>query len=387
MAKKLDYHKSVDYSQADPQKILAQEEGMATAGNMPFGYKELLGTRGESAYVFDMGDQYGAFVQEGLGTKSLIAQAVYSATGNENVFKSVAQDTVACVINDLISVGATPVVLNAYWSSSSYAWLADQKTARAFIKGWREACDEASVVWGGGETQSLPGVIQDGVLEFAGSGFGVIKERQNLVQGKSLKAGDVIVLIESSGPHANGISLIREIASRLPDGYQTKLKSGLSFGEAALAPTILYNRLIGELQAKGIEIHYLSNITGHGWRKLMRAGAAFNYEINLIPPAHEIFDFIAENSGNDDQEMYGNFNMGAGFAIYVPTGQAQTVVDIAATQNLRAWIAGEVKAGPKQVFIKPKNILFPGETLDMRSPSPSASPSLAPDEDQTSEVR
>jgi len=81
VAKKLDYHKSVNYSQADPVKILAQKEGLATAANMPFGFKEVAGTRGESAYVFDMGGQWGAFVQEGLGTKSLIAQKVYEDSG------------------------------------------------------------------------------------------------------------------------------------------------------------------------------------------------------------------------------------------------------------------------------------------------------------------
>ncbi|MEK7152327.1 MAG: phosphoribosylformylglycinamidine cyclo-ligase, partial [Patescibacteria group bacterium] len=121
---KLAYHTSVNYAQADPAKILAQTEGKATAGNLPFGFKEVEGTRGESAYVFDMGEMYGALVQEGLGTKSLIAQAVYEKTGRP-FFAAIAQDTVACIINDLVSVGATPVVLNAYWSAGSYDWLTD----------------------------------------------------------------------------------------------------------------------------------------------------------------------------------------------------------------------------------------------------------------------
>src|SRR5215207_2849391 len=183
MAKKLEYHHSVDYSLADPMKVLAQQEGLATAGNMPKGLQEVQGTRGESAYVFDMGDRYGAFVQEGLGTKSLIAQKVLEATGKSH-FGAIAQDTVACVINDLISVGATPVVLNAYWSASSYDWLGQVELAEEFIRGWRKACDTAGVVWGGGETQSLPGVVAPGALEFAGSAFGIIQDKQRLVQGK-----------------------------------------------------------------------------------------------------------------------------------------------------------------------------------------------------------
>ena len=124
MTKKLTYHKSVDYQQADPVKVLAQKEGLVTAQNLPFGFREVEGTRGESAYVFDMGDMYGALVQEGLGTKSLIAQSIYADTGTSH-FAAIAQDTVATFVNDLVSVGATPVVSNAYWSSSSYQWLAD----------------------------------------------------------------------------------------------------------------------------------------------------------------------------------------------------------------------------------------------------------------------
>lgn len=364
MAKKLDYHKSVNYSQADPLKILAQKEGLATAGNMPFGFKEVEGTRGESAYVFQMGGTYGAFVQEGLGTKSLIAQSVYEKTG-ESYFAAIAQDTVACIINDLVSVGATPVVLNAYWSSSSYEWLTDRKLAEDFIKGWRAACDASGAVWGGGETQSLPGIVTEGALEFAGSGFGMMLDKKDLVQGKNLRDGDAIVLVESSGVHANGISLIREIAKGLPGGYETKL-SGTTLGTAALVPTHLYAELVAAIQTSGIDIHYLSNITGHGWRKLMRAEVDFSYIMDKAPPVHEIFNFIAEHAGNDETEMYGNYNMGAGYAVYVPASQAEAVVKIAADCKLKAWVAGTVEAGPKQVVIKPKNITFTGDSLEVR---------------------
>lgn len=366
MSDKLDYHKSVNYSQADPMKVLAQKEGLSTAGNMPFDYHELPGTRGESAYVFKMGEVWGAFVQEGLGTKSLIAQAVYHKNGDAAVFRSIAQDTVACIINDLVSVGATPVVLNAYWSSSSYDWLADEKLATEFITGWRAACDAAGVVWGGGETQSLSGIVAEGALELAGSAFGVITDGKQLVQGKNLRDGDAIVLVESTGPHANGISLIREIAKRLPEGYATKLPSGMSLGEAALLPTPLYSGLVADLQKAGVDIHYLSNITGHGWRKLMRAEAEFSYVMKEVPPVPEIFPFIAEQAGNDQTEMYGNYNMGAGYAVYVPADQSKQVVEAAAGRGLKAWVAGKVEAGPKQVVIKPMNITFSGETLGVR---------------------
>jgi phosphoribosylformylglycinamidine cyclo-ligase len=346
-------------------KVFAQKEGLKTVKNLPFNYSEVTGTRGESAYVFKMGETWGALVQEGLGTKSLIAQAVYENTG-KTYFKHIAKDTVACVINDLISVGATPVVLNAYWTSSSYAWLSDKTLAEDFITGWREACDISEVTWGGGETQSLPGIVETDTLEFAGSAFGVIQNEKDIIRGSNIRQGDSIVLIESSGPHANGISLIRRIAEGLSEGYQTKLPSGQTFGEAALMPTHIYTPIIKELRQAGCDIHYLSNITGHGWRKLMRADVDFTYVINEVPKPQEIFDFIAEESANNEEEMYGNYNMGAGYAVYLPAAEAKKVIDICKTHNLKAYDAGVVMTGPKSVVIKPKSITFSSDSLEVR---------------------
>lgn len=365
MAKKVSYHDSVDYSLADPAKVLAQKEGLKTSKNLSFGFKELDGTRGESAYVFDMGNMYGALVQEGLGTKSLIAQSMYADT-HKSYFAAIAQDSVAAIINDLISVGATPVITNAYWSSSSYEWLADRKLTRDFIKGWRAACDKAGVVWGGGETQSLPGIVVKGALEFAGSAFGVVKPKSNLVSEKNIKAGDAVLLLESSGVHANGISLIRELATGLKDGYQTKLGGGSSFGESVLVPTHIYAPAIKDFFNQGVKIHYLSNITGHGWRKIMRANVEFTYVINNVPEVPEIFKFIARQSGNSEIEMYGNYNMGAGYAIYLPTKDAARAQKIATKNGLKSWLAGRVEKGPKRVIIEPKNIVFDAQSLNIR---------------------
>lgn len=365
MSKKLDYHAMVDYEVADPAKILAQKEGLATASNMPFGFKEVKGTRGESAYVFDMGDMYGALVQEGLGTKSLITQAIYETTG-KSYFAEIAQDTVATFINDLISVGATPVVSNAYWSSSSYAWLSDHNLTEDFIRGWRIACDKARTAWGGGETQSLPGIVEDGRLELAGSAFGVVNDKNRLITEKNLQAGDVILLIESSGVHANGISMTREIAANLPDGYNTKLRCGASYGEVLSTPTHLYANLVAALIDAGLDIHYLSNITGHGWRKIMRATAEFSYIMHKIPPVLEIFDFIAKKSGNNHADMYGNYNMGAGYAVYLPKTDVEKAQKIAAGCGFKSWAAGIVVEGPKKIVIEPLDITFGSDSLAVR---------------------
>jgi phosphoribosylformylglycinamidine cyclo-ligase len=365
MKRKLSYHTSVNYSLADPVKVLAQKLGKATAKNMPFGFKEIEGTRGESAYVFDMGTIMGALVQEGLGTKSLVAQQVYKLTG-KSYFAAIAKDTVATVINDLISVGATPVVMNAYWSSSSYDWLTDNKLATDFVKGWKMACDEARVTWGGGETQSLPGVIEVGALEFAGSGFGVIKPKSNHVNGSKLRVGDAILLLESSGVHANGISLAREIAAKLKQGYQTKLSDGSTYGEALLIPTLLYTQVLQNFFAAKLDIHYLSNITGHGWRKLMRSSQEFTYIIESVPKPQPVFDFIQQQSGNSLKDMYGNYNMGAGYGVYLPEKDALKAQAIAKKLKINSWIAGHIEAGPRQVVIRPNKIIFKSDTLEVR---------------------
>jgi phosphoribosylformylglycinamidine cyclo-ligase len=365
MPERLPYHRLVDYETADPAKVLAQRQGQATSSNMPYGYSEVAGTRGESAYVFDMGDVYGALVQEGLGTKSLIAREVYETTG-KSYFPAIAQDTVAAVVNDLVSVGARPVALNAYWSSSSYEWLGDVGLTEGFIRGWRAACDLSKVAWGGGETQSLPGVVVPGALEFAGSAFGVIRDKKRLIQGKALRPGDAIVLIASNGVHANGISLVRDIASRLEAGYQTELADGAELGATVLRPSHIYAELVASLIDSNVEVHYLSHITGHGWRKLMRSAEELSYVIHRPPPVPEVFNFISDRSRSDLREMYGNYNMGAGYAVYVPESHAERVMSVAAECGLQSWLAGRVEAGPRQVVIEPLGIVFGGSTLGVR---------------------
>lgn len=365
MKRKISYHSQVDYDLADPAKVLAQKEGFKTLKNLPFGFKEVSGTRGESAYVFDMGNMYGALVQEGLGTKSLIAQSIYQQTG-KSYFAAIAQDTVAAIINDLVSVGATPVAVNAYWSSSSYKWLGNKKLASDFISGWRHACDIARVVWGGGETQSLPGIIKDGALEFAGSGFGLIKPKPQLLTEDKLKAGDAILLIESSGVHANGISLIRQLARGLKNGYHTKLADGMTLGESVLNPAHIYSPAIRDFFHQSLDIHYLSNITGHGWRKIMRANRLFTYRLTNIPQSLEIFNFIAQISKNDEAEMYSDYNMGAGYCVFLPLNDVKVAQKIAKKHGLKSWLAGKVEEGPKRVVIEPKNIIFEAESLNIR---------------------
>lgn len=358
----------VSYNAMDPLKRLAQQEAQKTTKNLPqisSTMFEVKASRGESAYVWQEGETYRAFVIEGLGTKNRVADAMKAVTG-KSYYDVVAQDTVAMIVNDLIVVGARPQVVNAYFGLGSTEWLSDQKRTADLVKGWAAACDLAGAVWGGGETPTLKGIIEPDTVDLAGSAIGYIASEKQLVLGDKLQAGDSIVLIESSGIHANGVTLARTIASSLPQGFATKLKDGTLFGEALLQPTHIYAKLVQACFEAELDIHYMVNITGHGWRKLMRANQEFTYVMNKVVPLQPLFPFIQEHSHNNDEEMYGNFNMGAGFALYLPTEHARKIEPIAKKLNLKSWIAGTVEKGPKSVVIKPKNITFSAETLGVR---------------------
>lgn len=356
----------VDYSVMDPLKKLAQEMGKQTSENLSkFNAKEIQESRGESAYVWEEEDSFRAFVIEGLGTKSLVADEVEKTTAR-TYYDSIAQDTVAAIVNDIIAVGALPQVVNAYFGSGGPDWFSNTNRSHALVQGWAKACDLAGATWGGGETPGLSGIINPQTLDLVGACIGIVKPKTRITLGDKLRDGDAILLIESNGIHANGLSLARNIAEKLPAGYASKLPDGKTFGETLLSPTYIYAKLIKDLFDEGIDIHYMINITGHGWRKLMRANRNFSYIISQIPPIPQIFNFIQANSGSSDEDMYGNFNMGAGFAIYLPAEQIDKAKIIAEKHNLKTWNAGTVQSGPKQIVIEPKNTTFQAESLGVR---------------------
>src|SRR3990167_7213197 len=143
-----------DYSTKDPIKKLAQNAASSTAKNLKNGFEEIADSRGESAYVWKQGDIYMASVIEGLGTKTLVADTL-----GEKYYEVVGHDTVATIINDLVSVGAKPLVIHAYWAIEDNSWLANQERMESLIKGWTDAVNLAGASWGGGETPTLKGII------------------------------------------------------------------------------------------------------------------------------------------------------------------------------------------------------------------------------------
>ena len=356
----------VNYDLIDPLKVAAQRAAKATGAHLAgHGFSEVEASRGESAYVVDVGPFYIASIVECLGSKALVADEMKALTG-KSYYAGIAQDTIAMAINDLITVGATPLVVQAYWAAGGSDWFGDAERAQALVEGWKRACDVCSVAWGGGETPALAGIVADGRIDLAASCTGLINPKERLSVGDRLAPGDAIVLLASSGIHANGLSLARKLVERLPQGYLTEVQPGLSYGEALLAPTVLYSPVTEALYKAGIVPNYCANITGHGWRKLLRHPATHTYRIHTVPEVTPVLKFIQTHARQDDLEAYSTLNMGAGFALFVKAADAERTVEIARAQGVEAIVAGQVEAGPKKLVIEPLGIEFGDDALQLR---------------------
>ncbi len=360
----------VSYGAMDPFKRMAQAAGSETILNISrLSNGEFRGvemSRGESTYLIETTDCYLAHVEEGLGTKNLVADEMSFLTG-KSYYDYIAQDTVAMIVNDMITLGALPLSVAMHLAAGDSSWFNDEKRCRDLVNGWRNACNLARCIWGGGETPTLKEVVLPKAVVLSGSAMGIVKPKEQLITASNIKHGDAIILIESSGIHANGLTMARKIKDSLPDGYLTRLEDNRSYGETLLDPTHIYVGLVEDCLNRNVHIHYAVNITGHGWRKLMRARQPFTYVIERLPSQLPIFNFLQEYGPVDDTEAYGNFNMGAGFALYVPETDADEVLETAALHKLGALRAGYIKkSDSKKVVIRPKKIEYAGETLGVR---------------------
>ena len=366
----LSYEQSgVRYDQLDAFKRACQKAAKTTAGLLKaHGYAEPATTRGESAYLIEAADHFLAHVEEGLGTKNLVADAVYAATG-KCFYREIAIDTVATIVNDLITCGALPISVAMHAAVGDSGWFADSTRTAALVDGFAEGCRSAGAVWGGGETPTLGGVVEPEAIVLAGSAIGKIAPKNLRIVG-DVKDGDAILFFASSGVQTNGLSLCRRLATELPQEYQTPIGHGdaRTFGEALLAPSVIYVAFVRECQQRGLKLNYVAHVTGHGWRKLMRLEEPFVYEITSPRPAPALFQFMMEAGPIDRREAYATFNMGVGFAAYVAPENADAALAIARETGYDAWRAGTVrKQGERKAVVVPSlDLVFEGHTLQVR---------------------
>ena len=364
----LSYEQSgVRYDALDAFKRACQREAATTSGALAaHGFSEPRGIRGESAYLIETPDAYLAHVEEGLGTKNLVADAVGELTGR-SFYHNVGVDTVATIVNDLVTTGALPVSVAMHAAVGDSAWFDDERRAQDLARGFAEGCRQSGAVWGGGETPALRGIVDPKSIVLAGSALGRVTPKSHRILG-DVRDGDAIIFLASSGVHTNGLTLCRAVAERLPQGYLTKMDDGRTYGEALLDPSVIYVSFVAACQRANLRPRYAAHVTGHGWRKLMRLDEPFVYRVTEPREPPPVFSFVERHGPVERREMYATFNMGAGFAVYVDANEVDAFLRVARETGYEAWRAGAVaKDGSrKAVEIEPLGITFDAESLRVR---------------------
>lgn len=365
----------VDYAGTlDPAKLIFQTAARETVDKTgrndtlnDLKMRELSWSRGESVYLTRIpGGFVQGFVIEGLGTKNCVADEMYKLTG-VSYDAAIGQDNVAMVLNDLCTLGIRPVTFAFKLDNSSQdSFLKNLERVKELARGTKEACIEAGCIWGPSETATLKDIVMPNAIELCGAASGFAHER-HVLNPANIQAGDAMVFVESSGVHANGLTLARgDVVNNMPKGYMTEIGDGQKYGEALLTPTHLYANLMAACQDDAV---YAINVTGHGLRKLMRAPQPFAYIVDKLIPAgrNPIFHAIQQYGNVEEKEMYGNYNMGIGWVIICRPQAAGSVIGAATLLGKYARVGGYVEeSAEKKVMITEKNITFRSSDLAIR---------------------
>ena len=271
---------------------------------------------------------------DGVGTKLKLAIDL-------NLHSSIGIDLVAMCANDLIVQGAEALFFLDYFATGKL----DLDTAADVIKGIGTGCEQAGCALSGGETAEMPGMYGEGDYDLAGFCVGVV-ERDQIIDGSKVAAGDVILGITSSGPHSNGYSLVRKIievsGASLTDDF-----NGQPLGETLLAPTRMYVKPLLEL-CKQVDVHAMAHITGGGLPENLPRVLPDNANARIDTSSWQrpaIFDWLQENGNVEDFEMLRTFNCGIGMAVCVAAADADKAMAIITEQGEQVVKIGEITAG------------------------------------------
>lgn len=280
---------------------------------------------------------------DGVGTKLKLA----IETGRHD---KIGIDLVAMCSNDIAVLGAEPLFFLDYYATGKLSL----EVASAVIEGIAEGCRQAGCALIGGETAEMPGMYSEGDYDLAGFCVGIVN-RDGVIDGSQVQAGDSLIALPSSGPHSNGYSLIRKVLEHSGRSLDESLGEQ-NLGDALLAPTQIYNKPLLEL-VKHIDIHAMAHITGGGLpENLPRVLPTFcNAEINSNswqwPP---VFEWLQEHGNIETFEMYRTFNCGVGMVLAIPAPQQQACIEQLKQLGIDAWLLGQIvsssEESPKVVF-------------------------------------
>lgn len=310
---------------------------------------EVLGTLGGFSGAFslnkikEMDDPVLLSGTDGCGTKVKLAFIM-------DKHDTIGIDAVAMCVNDVACAGGEPLFFLDYIAcGKNYP----EKIA-SIVKGVAEGCKMSGAALIGGETAEHPGLMEENEYDLAGFAVGVV-DRKELITGESIKEGDTLIGIASSGVHSNGFSLVRSVFDMTKESLDTYYDElGASLGETLLAPTKIYVRAFREIKESGVRIKGCSHITGGGFYenipRMLPDGIAAKIELKSfeIPP---IFKLIQKNGAIEERMMYNTFNMGLGMVLAIEKADTDKVVSAVKKAGEVPYIIGTTVKGEKGVIL------------------------------------
>ncbi len=272
---------------------------------------------------------------DGVGTKLKLAFIM-------DKHDTIGIDCVAMCVNDIICSGAEPLFFLDYIATGKN----DPEKISQIVKGVADGCVMSGCALIGGETAEMPGFYQENEYDIAGFAVG-IAEKSEIIDGSSIRPGDTLIGIASSGVHSNGFSLVRRILSPSREKLEERIeKIGFSLGDELLKPTKIYVPLVMKLIRK-FKIKGLSHITGGGFieniPRMLPPGAKAVVRKGTWPVL-PIFDLIRKLGNIPERDMYNTFNMGIGMVAAVGADDAEAVMEFIKNEGMNAYIIGEVSA-------------------------------------------
>lgn len=280
---------------------------------------------------------------DGVGTKLKLAFIL-------DKHDTVGIDCVAMCVNDIACAGGEPLFFLDYIACGKNV---PEKIA-TIVSGVANGCEQSNAALIGGETAEMPGFYPEDEYDLAGFAVGVVDEK-NLITGKELKSGDVLIGIASSGVHSNGFSLVRKVFKMEKDVLETYHEElGKTLGEALIAPTKIYVKALRNVKEAGVTIKGCSHITGGGFyenvpRMLPDGVRAVIKKDSYEVPA--IFKMLAREGQIEEEMMYNTYNMGLGMIVAVDPADVDVAVKAIEASGENAYVVGQIEAGEKGVTL------------------------------------
>ena len=280
---------------------------------------------------------------DGVGTKLKLAFIM-------DRHNTVGIDCVAMCVNDIACAGGEPLFFLDYIACGKN----EPEKIASIVSGVAEGCKQSDAALIGGETAEMPGFYPEDEYDLAGFAVGIVDEK-DLITGKDLKDGDVLIGMASSGVHSNGFSLVRKVFEMSRESLDTYYDClGCTLGEALLAPTKIYVKALRSIREAGVTVKACSHITGGGFYenipRMLKEGtrAVVKKASYPIPP---IFTLLAEKGEIEEKMMYNTYNMGLGMVLAVDAADVEKTMEAIKAAGEMPYVVGSIEAGEKGVTL------------------------------------